>query len=155
MLNLSALVGLLMSACVLTSALADEAFPKRSVTIVVPYAAGGVTDLFARTLGNRLAKIWGQPVVVDNRSGGGTIIGTQAVARAAADGHTLLFTSYAFTSNLVLRPNWREPAQLVHTLSTRSGSPYLTAPEHRELISAFIETAGFGQDRAIDDSAEV
>lgn len=105
MLKVSRWLGLVMAALALNPAQANEAFPKRTVTIIVPYAAGGVTDLFARTLGNKLTKMWGQPVVVDNRAGAGTIIGTQAVARAAADGHTLLFTSYAYTSNPVLRPN--------------------------------------------------
>jgi tripartite-type tricarboxylate transporter receptor subunit TctC len=82
---------------------AQNAFPKRTVTIVVPYAAGGVTDHFARVLGNKLSKVWGQSVVVDNRAGGGTIIGTQLVSKAPPDGHTLLFTSYGFTANSVLR----------------------------------------------------
>lgn len=84
---------------------AQQLFPKRSVTIVVPYSAGGVTDYFARQMGFKLSKIWGQPVVVDNRAGGGTIIGTQLVAKAPADGYTLLFTSYGFTANQVLRKN--------------------------------------------------
>jgi tripartite-type tricarboxylate transporter receptor subunit TctC len=82
---------------------AQETFPRRPVTIVVPYAPGGVTDFFARTVGLKLSRMWDQPVVVDNRAGGGTIIGTQAVSRAPADGYTLLFTSYAYTSNPVLR----------------------------------------------------
>ncbi len=82
---------------------AEQKFPYKRVTIVVPYSAGGVTDIFARTLGAKLAKFWGQPVVIENRDGAGTIIGTQWVSRAPADGHTLLFTSYAFTSNPILR----------------------------------------------------
>lgn len=84
---------------------AQELFPKRSVTIVVPYSAGGVTDYFARVIGLKLSKMWDQPVVVDNRAGGGTIIGTQLVSKAPADGYTLLFTSYGFTANPVLRKN--------------------------------------------------
>jgi tripartite-type tricarboxylate transporter receptor subunit TctC len=84
---------------------AQEAFPGRSVTIVVPYSAGGVTDYFARQIGNKLSRMWGQPVVVDNRAGGGTIIGTQLVNKAPADGYTLLFTSYGFTANQVVRKN--------------------------------------------------
>ena len=84
---------------------AQEAFPARAVTIVVPYSAGGVTDYFARQIGNKLSRMWGQPVVVDNRAGGGTIIGTQMVGKAPADGYTLLFTSYGFTANQVLRKN--------------------------------------------------
>ena len=84
---------------------AQEAFPARAVTIVVPYSAGGVTDYFARQIGNKLSRMWGQPVVVDNRAGGGTIIGTQMVGKAPADGYTLLFTGYGFTANPVLRKN--------------------------------------------------
>lgn len=84
---------------------AQEPFPKRSVTIVVPYSAGGVTDSFARQIAFKLSKTWGQPVIVDNRAGAGTIIGTQLVSRAPADGYTLLFTSYGFTANEVLRKN--------------------------------------------------
>ena len=84
---------------------AKEPFPERSVTIVVPYSAGGVTDYFARQVGLRLSRMWGQPVIVDNRAGGGTIIGTQLVSKAPADGYTLLFTSYGFTANQVLRKN--------------------------------------------------
>lgn len=84
---------------------AQEIFPKRPVTIVVPFSAGGVTDLFARVTGLKLGALWGQPVIVENRVGAGTIIGTQYVSRAPADGYTLLFTSYAFTSNPELRKN--------------------------------------------------
>jgi tripartite-type tricarboxylate transporter receptor subunit TctC len=96
---------LAVALCLASSLQAQEAFPRHPVTIVVPYSAGGVTDLYARAVGSRLARMWGQSVVVENRAGGGTIIGTQQVSRAPADGHTLLMTSYAFTSNPVLRPN--------------------------------------------------
>ena len=84
---------------------ADTAYPQRNVTVVVPYAAGGVTDYFARVLSNKLSKVWSTPVVVDNRAGAGTIIGTQLVSKAPADGYTLLFTSYGYTTNPVLRKN--------------------------------------------------
>ena len=82
---------------------AQDRFPSRPVTLVVPYASGGPTDTHARTLGAKLSQMWGQPVVVDNRGGGGTLIGSQYVARAAPDGHTLLLTAYAYTSNPILR----------------------------------------------------
>jgi len=78
-------------------------YPERQVTIVVPYPPGGVTDVYGRALAQRLSQIWGQPVVVDNKPGGGTVIGTQFVSRASADGYTLLLTSYGYTSNPVLK----------------------------------------------------
>jgi len=102
------LLTMLAAAAALAAAgtsMAQDGFPRRPVTIVVPFSAGGVTDLFARTTGLKLGALWGQPVIVENRVGAGTIIGTQYVSRAPADGYTLLFTSYAFTSNPELRKN--------------------------------------------------
>src|SRR5205807_5192666 len=61
--------------------------------IIVPFAAGGTVDASARLIGDELAKSFHVPIVVDNRAGGGGFIGTSEVARAAADGHTLLFGS--------------------------------------------------------------
>jgi len=69
---------------------AAQAYPERPVRLVVPYPPGGSTDSVARTLAERLATIWGRAVVVENHAGAGGIIGTELVARATADGHTLL-----------------------------------------------------------------
>jgi tripartite-type tricarboxylate transporter receptor subunit TctC len=68
---------------------AAQDFPSRPVRFIVPYAAGGSGDLLARLLGSKLAGLWGQQVVVDNRAGGGSLIGTEAAARAEPDGYTL------------------------------------------------------------------
>ena len=64
-------------------------FPSRPVRFIVPYAAGGSGDLLARLLGGKLASVWGQQVVVDNRAGAGGLIGTEAAARVEPDGYTL------------------------------------------------------------------
>lgn len=85
------------------AAAAHAKFPNKQVTIVVPYPPGGVTDVYGRAIAAELSKQWGQPVVVDNKPGGGTVIGTQFVARSPANGYTLLLTSYGFTSNPVLK----------------------------------------------------
>ena len=65
-------------------------FPKRPVRLIVPFPAGGATDLTARLLAGKLSEAWGQPVVVENRAGASGMIGTEMVARAPADGHTIL-----------------------------------------------------------------
>jgi tripartite-type tricarboxylate transporter receptor subunit TctC len=72
------------------SAPASAAWPERPVRIIVPFAAGGVTDLAARLVGQQLAETWKQSVVIENRPGAGGLIGTEAVIRSPADGYTLL-----------------------------------------------------------------
>ncbi len=86
---LVAVAGLQGTALVARPVLA-QAWPAKPVRIVVPYAAGGATDTVARAIGQRLSDQLGQPVVIDNRGGGGAVIGTEVVARAAPDGYTVL-----------------------------------------------------------------
>src|ERR1700761_7311028 len=69
---------------------AQEAYPTRPVRIVVPYPAGGPTDILARLVADRLSQNLHQPVIIDNRPGGSSMIGMDAVARAAPDGYTIL-----------------------------------------------------------------
>jgi tripartite-type tricarboxylate transporter receptor subunit TctC len=67
-----------------------QAFPTKTITVIVPFSAGGTTDILARVIGQYMSKDLGQPVVIDNRAGAGGNIGAQIVARAAPDGHTIL-----------------------------------------------------------------
>jgi tripartite-type tricarboxylate transporter receptor subunit TctC len=90
----------LAAAFVLASPLAHaQTYPSRSITLIVPFAAGGSNDMVGRVIGKKLSEIWGQPVVIDNRAGAGGMIGTSAVAAAPPDGYTLLLVSPTFTIN--------------------------------------------------------
>lgn len=78
---------------------AGDAWPSRPVRFIVPFAPGAANDLIARALGSKLSEIWNQSVVIDNRPGGNTVIGSDLVARAAPDGYTLLQTGLAHVVN--------------------------------------------------------
>src|SRR5262245_58383643 len=88
----SVLAGLTGLAASIRTAVAQN-YPQRPVTLVVPFAAGGSTDILARIVAEHLRQAIGQPVVIENRTGASGNIGTAAVARAAADGYTLLFNT--------------------------------------------------------------
>jgi len=91
-------------AAVAFNAAADD-YPSRPVKIVVPFAAGGPADVYARFLAQRLQEAMGQPFVIENRPGGGSVVGTEIVAKSAPDGYTLLLMSNTHTVNESLMPN--------------------------------------------------
>ena len=93
----------MLAASTIGRAAADEQsamnFPNRPIRLIVPFPAGGPSDIVARLIGQRMSEDWGQPVVVENRPGANTIIGAQAAAKAAPDGYTLFM---AIDSTLVM-----------------------------------------------------
>ena len=89
----------IVAASALVQAQTSANFPSRNVRLVVPVPPGGSSDGMARILGQRLSEAWGQQVLVDNRPGGGEIIGTELVARANPDGHTIVLVSLRFSVN--------------------------------------------------------
>jgi tripartite-type tricarboxylate transporter receptor subunit TctC len=85
------------------SPVAAQTYPSKQIDLIVPFPAGGTTDNMARLIAQRLTDNWGQPAIVNNRPGGGSTIGTNLVAKAAPDGHTLLITTIAFAMNAGLQ----------------------------------------------------
>src|SRR5262249_23955642 len=92
------LLALAAAGGVWASALAQD-FPTRPVRLIVPYAPGGGTDITSRIVQDRTVALLGQPLVIEYRAGGGTLIGTQAVANAPPDGYTLGAMDPAFVTN--------------------------------------------------------
>ena len=83
-----------------------QEYPSRPIRFIVGFVPGGIADLMARTLGQRLSEAWGQQVITDNRAGGGGVISMQMVEKAAPDGYTLLLgSSTQFSITPALRPN--------------------------------------------------
>jgi tripartite-type tricarboxylate transporter receptor subunit TctC len=123
---------------------AADGYPSRPVHIVVPFPAGGTADLLARVSAEQLAEYWGQPVVVENRPGAGSILATQHVQRAPADGYTLLLMAPSFVVNPMLNADSRYDAMrdfapvtlLVTSPLVIAVNPSLPARSLKELLDA-------------------
>ncbi len=133
-------LGAVAASFALFAALPAAAFPEKPVRLVVPFAPGGGTDLIARTLGNGMASALGQPVIIENKPGAGTIIGTDMVAKSPADGYTLVVASFAHAVNPSLMAKLPYAADKAFTpvvligrgpnvLVVRAESPYRTVKD--------------------------
>jgi tripartite-type tricarboxylate transporter receptor subunit TctC len=137
------LVGAAAALPVLSHPAAAQTYPTRPIRWVVPYPAGGATDLISRLMGQWLSERLGQPVIIDNRPGAGTNIGTQAVVSSPPDGHTLLFTASTHTINVSLQPQL--PFNFLRDITLVSGltelplvigvSPNLPAKDLEEFVA--------------------
>ena len=105
------MLGLAFAAATVSTPLLAQSYPSKPVKIIVPFAAGGPADNYARFVGKGLQDALGQSFVVENRPGAGSVIGTDAVAKSAADGYTLLMMSNTQTVNETLVPG--KPYQLM------------------------------------------
>lgn len=133
-------------------------YPDGPVTIVVPYSPSGNTDVFTRHVAPYLEKIWGKSVIVDNKPGGGSMIGTAHVARAKPDGKTLLITTSAFVTAPAIQKNLPFDSRkdlipianvgyVSYVLLTNAKSEFKTLKEFVEVSkkkSQFAATAGLG-----------
>ena len=99
-----------------------QGYPSRPVKIIVPYGVGGSADVYARFLGAKLQDSLGQPVVIENRPGGGSIVGTDVVAKSEPDGYTLLMMSNTHTVNETLIP--KKPFDLMRDFAPITGVSY-------------------------------
>ncbi len=106
---------------------ATDRYPARPIRLVVPFTPGGSNDLVARVIAQRLNEVWKQPVVIDNRPGGGSTIGIEIVVRSAPDGHTLLVTSGGVAINVSLYRLPFNPVTDLAPVALLAKMPYLLA----------------------------
>jgi tripartite-type tricarboxylate transporter receptor subunit TctC len=97
----------------------SQAYPAKPVRVIVPFAVGGPADIYGRFVGAKLSETMGQPFVIENRPGAGAVVGTDAVAKSAADGYTLLVMSNTHTVNETLIPT--KPYDLMRDLAPVAG----------------------------------
>lgn len=138
--------------------LTAQEFPTGPVTIVVPYAPGGNTDVLARHMAPYLSEKWGQPVVIDNRPGGGSMVGTAYVSQANPDGQTILITTSAYVTAPAIQPDLpfdprtdlipvTDIGYVSYILLTNGNAGYETLAEFIEASKQspkFAATAGLG-----------
>ncbi|VTU28961.1 Argininosuccinate lyase [Variovorax sp. PBS-H4] len=122
------LIGLLGATVFCADAPAQDAWPSRPITIVVPYPAGGSNDVFARAIGRQLAEALGQPVLIDNKPGAGGTLGTGIVAKAPADGYTLAAVSSSFVTNAAVQPRLPfDPVKSFAPVAMMAQGPFVVA----------------------------
>ena len=153
--NFNAAVGAGLALAALPVLAQAQAFPSKPIRIVVPFAAGGPTDLMARAIAKNMSTSLGQPVIVDNKPGGGGVIGMSEVTRGAADGHTLVFPSILAVTNPALMPNYpfdtlRDFAPLTvvgfipHAVVVRPDFPAKTLQELVAMAKAKPDSLSYG-----------
>jgi len=145
---------LVLLTCLAGAAAAQaQSYPTRTITLTVTAAAGGVTDVVARALGERLSQTWGQQVVIENKGGAAHVVGAQSVAKAAPDGYSLLVAEAGtFTVNPTLYGKGKLPYDeekdftpitgIVRINQALLGHPSLPANDVRELIELARKTPG-------------
>ena len=134
-----------ISVCASSQEASAQSYPNRRITFVVPYPAGGATDVSARLLANKLSEAWKQPVVVENKSGGGGVVGNDLVAKAAPDGYTVLIaiTQIIQAPSLVSNLPYDVFKDLAPVTQVALSTIVLTVPEARPVksVKELIELA--------------
>ena len=126
-----AMTGMFLTTMIVATSLAFAAqppagaYPNRPVRIIVPVSPGGGVDAVARIVGQHYSALWGQPFVVDNRTGAGGSIGVELVAKAAPDGYTLLVSSSGVVTNAAIRPQSYDPVRDLTAITALNAAPYL------------------------------
>lgn len=119
---------------------AQGAFPSRPLRIVVPYTPGAINDILARQVGRKLSENLGQPVIIENKPGGNTVIGTDFVAKAPADGYTLLQVPGAHAINATLVPRLPyEPVKSFAFVTLAASAPFVLVANPRLEAKTFAE----------------
>ena len=150
MANLFKTCTAVFSGLLLAGAVAAQTYPSKPVTLMVPYPAGGLSDVIARTVNNTLSKNFGQPVIVENRAGASSNIASEFVARSSPDGYTLLLGTIANATNMTAYKNmgydtlrdFVHITQFMTAPSVLTTHPAVPAKNLKELIAVAKQNPG-------------
>ncbi len=109
------------------SAVSQQPYPNKPIRFIIPFAPGGSTSILARLVGERLSESWGQQVLVDNRPGGNTVIGTEALVRSPPDGYSILLITTSHVTYPLLLPTPYDPIKDFAAVATLGISEYMLA----------------------------
>lgn len=122
-----------------------DPYPNKPVRVVVPYAAGGSNDVVSRTITPKLSEAWKQSIIVDNRAGAGSLIGTEIVVRSVPDGYTLLATSGALAINVSLYRLSFDPLKDLAPVAFMAQMPYVLAVHPSLPVKSTLELIGYAK----------
>ena len=133
---------LILAALLVPSAAWPQGYPSKPIRLIVPYAAGGSPDITSRLVAHELSRQMGQQVVVDNRAGAASLIGTEMIARAAPDGYTLGYVAFSFSTNPAMYTklpydtlrDFQMVASMLYSVNLLAVSPSLPVRSVKELI---------------------
>lgn len=140
---LATLMGL--SLAMPATAAQPELYPNKPVRVVVPYAAGGSNDIVSRTITPKLSEAWKQSIIVDNRAGAGSLIGTEIVVRSVPDGYTLLATSGALAINVSLYRLSFDPLKDLAPVAFMAQMPYVLAVHPSLPVKSTLDLIGYAK----------
>lgn len=140
-----ALIGLLWSCA--AGASADDNYPAKAVRVVVPFAAGGATSAIARLIGQKLHEGWKQPVIIENRPGADTIVGSEVVYRSAPDGYTILAASSSHAINASLHKTPYDAIRDFAPVTLLTRSPYVLVVHPALPVNSLKEFVGLARTR--------
>jgi len=129
----------------MTGAQAQAAYPDKPIRLIVPFAPGGTTDIIGRQFGQRLSVALGQPVLIENRTGGGTMVGAEFVSKAPADGYTLLVGSPSVWMNPLLYKKATYKLSDLTPVSTMARAPFVLSVSPEMKTSSLAEFIKYGK----------
>lgn len=146
--NIWAVAAAMSAGAVMPGAVLANDYPSRTVTIIIPYSGGGSTDLLARALANELSGMWNQTVIVENRPGAGSMIGTAYLSQAAPDGYTLLVNTAAHSTAPAVQHNLPfDPQTDITPIGMVATSPYIAVGGAAVQANNFEEFVAEAQER--------